>query len=336
MTESITDVELCKSLFNRAGFDDDNLDIQPIIHAPSIIQNTPFIEELDSDDGDSDDSDGSVHQQENIGNVFSGDQEDEDSESSETASLLHQAMDNLKDSASVHNEVRAQTPSTPLHTSDDIPPSNHQPFTESLNAKNYNQADFADVDVDTENKHPPTRREKQEILFQLLKEYPCESQGQWSLKMPLFELKYELSRRQKLQEETDQLCLMKQGLKMILMAIEAANSKFGPFLELKGWANSVTSDMSKYDRCLKAIYRRYFRRKTTHPVYELAWLIVGSAIMWHIQHKIVGKPSGYHPDFGHMHDIKPPPGVKVPFEQPGKAKSSSSGLNIASILKLFL
>lgn len=49
--------------------------------------------------------------------------------------------------------------------------------------------DFADIDVEKENATPLTRREKQEVLFQLIKSYPEESQGQWSMKVPLVELK---------------------------------------------------------------------------------------------------------------------------------------------------
>jgi hypothetical protein len=203
--------------------------------------------------------------------------------------------------------------------------------------------DFSDINIDEENKNPQMRREKQEILFQLLKAYPAESKGQWNMKMPLFELKYELLRREQFKEELDQIAFMKEMMKMILTGVEMLNEKFGPFLQLKGWSKNVTADMSKYDRCMKALYHRYFRKKQMNPVMELLWLIVGSAIMWHIQSKFLGGPptetqQQKHQEkfFNNLHDIQPPPndGPKFPFGSSGPGQGGP-GINIASLLKLF-
>ena len=217
--------------------------------------------------------------------------------------------------------------------------------------------DFNDINVEEENRNPRVRREKQEILFQLLKMYPSESKGQWNMKMPLFELKYELLRREQFKEEQEQIAFMKQMMKMILTGIEMGNEKFGPFLELKGWSREITKDMSQYDRCLKALYHRYFRRKQINPVMELMYLIVGSAAMWHIQSKFLGGPPVSAPGansappvpsqddasqnfFNNIHDIKPPPGSgssgpRFPFGQTGTGKGPG-GVNLASLLKLFV
>jgi hypothetical protein len=195
------------------------------------------------------------------------------------------------------------------------------------------------ADIENENQDPGIRREKQEILFQLMKSYPSESQGQWTMKIPLFELKYELMRREQHRDEQDQLLFMKEMMKMILKGVEIANKKFGPILELDGWAESVTQDMDRYDRCLKALYHRYFKRKQMNPVMELLWLIVGSAAMWHLQNKFLGKVEQPHVQegktkFSDIHDIKPPPSSRFPFDQPGPAQGIN-GINLASILKLF-
>jgi hypothetical protein len=197
--------------------------------------------------------------------------------------------------------------------------------------------DFGEVDVDAENKDPLIRREKQEILFTLLKMYSGESKGQWSIKMPLFELKYELMRREQFTQEQDQLAFMKDMMKMILTGIEVANETFGPILKLEGWASSVTADMSRYDRCLRALYLRYFRKKQVNPIMELLWLIVGSAAMWHLKSKFLGgsnpAPARDKDFFNNVHDIKPPPGGKVPFGRAGGGAKDS--FNIGSILKMF-
>jgi hypothetical protein len=138
---------------------------------------------------------------------------------------------------------------------------------------------------------------------------------------------------------------MKEMMKMILTGIEIVNEKFGPILQLKGWAQSVTSDMSRYDRCLRALYHRYFRKKQMNPIMELMWLIVGSAAMWHMQNKFLGGAATQETHknttdkqndqefFNNVHDIKPPPGGKVPFSKPGAGQKDS--LNLGSLLKLF-
>ena len=207
----------------------------------------------------------------------------------------------------------------------------------------YIPEDFTHINVDEENNNPNTRREKQEILFQLLKKYPEESKGQWSMAVPLFELKYELDRREQYRAEQDQILFMKELMKMILKGIEVANKKFGPFLELDGWSNSITTDMSRYDRCMKALYHRYFKRKQMNPAMELVWLIVGSAIMWHLHSKFLGGTQASTNNtkvpptqsFNNIHDIRPPPGTeRFPFDEPGPS-TGANGINIGSILKLF-
>ena len=218
------------------------------------------------------------------------------------------------------------------------------PLRELFRSTEYLPEDFGEIDIEAENRDPQLRREKQEILFTLLKTYPTESKGQWNMKMPLFELKYELMRREQFSHEEDQLVFMKEMMKMILTGIEIANERFGPILQLKGWAQSVTSDMGRYDRCLRALYHRYFRKKQVNPVMELMWLILGSAAMWHMKNKFLGEPAaprdvaGNKPPsdrafFDNVHDIRPPPGGKVPFAVPGAGQKDS--LNIGSLLKLF-
>jgi hypothetical protein len=168
----------------------------------------------------------------------------------------------------------------------------------------------------------------------------------------LFELKYELDRREQFRAEQDQILFMKEVMKMILKGIEIANKKFGPFLELDGWASSITTDMSRYDRCMKALYHRYFKRKQMNPIMELLWLIVGSAIMWHLHSKFLGgnkhaptaapaqsqAPPKNTNMFNNIHDIQPPPGTeRFPFAEPGPGTNSggSGGINLGSILRLF-
>jgi hypothetical protein len=200
---------------------------------------------------------------------------------------------------------------------------------------------FTEADLRNENNSPDTRREKQEILFNLMRTYPNESNGQWNMKVPLYELRYELMRREKHTEEQEQIFFMKQMMKLILRGIEVANKKFGPFLELDGWSESVTQDMHRYDRALKALYHRYFKRKQSNPIMDLLWLIGGSMLMFHLKNKFIGKRSKqknpmWHSnadDIQNAHDIQPP---RANFtREPETEETRSGGIDIGSLLKLF-
>jgi hypothetical protein len=244
----------------------------------------------------------------------------EELESEEQNVSAEEDFEDLSDSEDFdHKTARAQTPK----------PQRTNQFAKSFGSQTiYNADDFNDIDVTQENKNIQIRREKQEILFQLLKMYPDEAKGQWNMEMPLFELKYELKRRKEHNTEKDQIYFIKQVLKMILVGIEYGNKKLGPILELDGWAHYVTEDMSKYDRCITAVYRRYFKRKQMDPIVEFMWLLIGSMIMWHVQ----GKYLGGHPrrTSSASDDITPPPGDDfAPKSNP------MGGLNLASMLNLF-
>lgn len=202
---------------------------------------------------------------------------------------------------------------------------------------------FTDSDVKRENRDPNIRREKQEILFNLLRSYRDESRGQWTMSVPLFELRYELLRRQRHTEEQEQIYFMKQMMKLILRGIEVVNKKFGPFLELDGWSESVTQDMHRYDRALKALYHRYFKRKQSNPIIDILWLIGGSMLMFHLKNKFMGRrpmqPEPSAPNSDHIktaHDIQPPNINNESAAQESRKRSSKTeGIDIGSLLKLF-
>lgn len=216
-------------------------------------------------------------------------------------------------------------PSSPVRA----PPAQEAPKpTESVNWRQvfsdteFKPEDFADINVEKENASPHTRREKQEVLFQLLKTYPEESKGQWSMSVPLVELRYEWSRREHFRQEQSQVDAMKMGLKMILHAIEAINTKVKSPIHLKGWARSATVDMSQYERPLRGLYYMYLRKRQMSPFAELGWIIITSAAVWHFQ-SVMGGPMPSELD--DVHDIP----------APKKQKGFNMG-NLAQLAKMFM
>jgi hypothetical protein len=332
-TISVTDLNLFKQLMNPAGLSDETVTQMNNILSPT---NHAKIEVISSSD-----SEPSTPKAEEEGDPQVHIDSESESESEEDSpvkapSLFSKTMDRFNQSSK-----RPQTPFSQKSMSPQVPASTATPvpLRNIFKQTQFLPADFTEIDVASENKDPKIRHEKQEILFNLLKRHENESRGQWNMNIPLFELKYELSRREKYQEEQDQLEFMKEVMKIILTSIEAANEKFGPFLHLKGWSESITRNMSKYDRCLTALYRKYFRRSSMNPIIELMWLIIGSAAMWHLQNRFLGprtSPSASDKTeeqfFSNTHDIKPPPG-RVPFSQPGAP--SGPGLDLGKLLRLF-
>ena len=87
------------------------------------------------------------------------------------------------------------------------------------------------------------------------------------------------------------VAFMRDMMRIVINGIEIGNSRFGPFLSIDGWAESVTQDMTKYEHPLERIYKRYWRKTQMSPVMELAWLLVGSMVAWHFKSKFFGPPA---------------------------------------------
>ena len=94
--------------------------------------------------------------------------------------------------------------------------------------------------------------------------------------------------RQRVEKEAESgVIFMKQMLKMGLQGIEMGNNRFGPWLQLDGFAEEASKDDEKYDAPLERIYLRIFRHGQMSPWVELAMLIGGSAFMCHMKNTML-------------------------------------------------
>lgn len=188
-----------------------------------------------------------------------------------------------------------------------------------------------EADVEEENKNPSIRHEKQQILFLFKKKYPSEHTN-FNIKMPLYELKYEYQQREDHQAEIEKLEFMKELLRIVLHGIEMANDHFGPIFMLKGWAASLTDDMTKFDRCLTGIYLQFFKKKKMSPIAELLWIIIGSLALWHMKSKMGENPAQKSREkqvFSNIGQGKPANAPRNQFDKPGGMP------NLASLLSMF-
>lgn len=134
------------------------------------------------------------------------------------------------------------------------------------------------------------RHEKQITLIELRK---LETQGvkltrSFSMSDSLFEMKLELERQKDTQDTVNTVSFMRDSMCMILSALEMLNNRFGPFLSINGWSDTVCKDPSRYNHALERIYKKFWRKSEPSPIMELGWLIIGSMMVYHFKNKFLG------------------------------------------------
>ena len=137
---------------------------------------------------------------------------------------------------------------------------------------------------------------KTSVLLELerLRGMGCKLTREYTMHDPLEEMEYEARRHVLMMEEQNNVNMMKDGLRLFVSGCEMANSKFGPFLNLDGFSQSVSSELTagKYNMTLSRLHRKYFKTPVqSAPEVELAMGLLGAAAMHHFQksylHKIM-------------------------------------------------
>ena len=137
------------------------------------------------------------------------------------------------------------------------------------------------------------RLEKQGFLIELsnLKQKGIVLSRDFGMDDTLAELEFEVQKQNNNITTRHNVTFMRDMMRIAINGIEIGNNRFGPFLSIDGWAESVTQDMSKYEHVLERLYKRYWRKSQMSPIMELAWLLVGSMVAWHFKSKFFGPPS---------------------------------------------
>ena len=136
---------------------------------------------------------------------------------------------------------------------------------------------------------------------------------EYTIQDDLADMKFEVRSHLAQVDEVNTVNFMSNGMKLACQAIELGNNRFGPFLDLDGWATAATSDMSKYQNALGKLYRKYWKRSTMSPELELLLALCGSIAMHHFSKKA----SNFM--FGSKHPATsavPPPKHTGPAAQP--------------------
>ena len=146
--------------------------------------------------------------------------------------------------------------------------------------------------------------EKQSTLMELdrLKtQQRCALSREYTMQDNLADMKFEVRCQLSKIDEASTVKFMSDGMKLVCQGVELANNRWGPFLDLDGWAAAVTDDMGKYENSLAKLYRKYWKRSTMAPEMELAFGIIGSIALHHFKRKAAGAMFG-----GPSKPTKPP------------------------------
>ena len=160
------------------------------------------------------------------------------------------------------------------------------------------------------------RREKQGFLIELasLQKRGVLLTRNFTMADSLMDIQFEFDRQTSNLSTLNTVSFMRDSLKLAITGIELANNRLGPILAIDGWAESVTTDMSRYDHALERLYKRYWRKTSMSPVVELAFLILGSAMTYHFKTKFFG-PQNVRPP-------APMPPSRPPARAPTPVRSS--------------
>lgn len=145
----------------------------------------------------------------------------------------------------------------------------------------------------TASEEEETRLEKQGLLLDL---HALQTKGvrltrEFTMNDSVTELEFELQKQTALQNTCSAVQNMKDMLRIGFNGMELLNAKMGPFICMDGWAESLTTDMKRFDAPLEKIYKRYWRKSSMSPVMELGMIILGSLAMHHFKLKVFGRPS---------------------------------------------
>ena len=128
-------------------------------------------------------------------------------------------------------------------------------------------------------------RRKQSVLHDLhrLRQQGVVLSKDWTLDDRLDDMLLELRQQSMAMDEQNNVAMMRDGMRLIVTGIETVSSRFG-ILDLEGWSQEVSRDLSRHDAALTRIYRKYWRRGVSNtPEVDLGLALLGSMGVHHLK-----------------------------------------------------
>jgi hypothetical protein len=213
-------------------------------------------------------------------------EEDEDVEDKPSSSALRSAMSTQR-----KREDHADSPAASPKKRDEEKDSSAEEEDDARPKKS--AVDVSAKGATSDGNTAEERMEKQAFLIELqqLEKKGVTLSRTFSMSDSVAELEFEVTKQNAGMSTTNSVAFMRDSMKLVIAGVEIGNAKLGPFLSIDGWSSSVSSDMHRYDHALERIHKRYFRKQQLSPILELAWLLLGSLVMFHVKNKIFGVSS---------------------------------------------
>jgi len=135
---------------------------------------------------------------------------------------------------------------------------------------------------------------KQELLHQFdrLEDKGYRVSHKFSIDSSLEEMKAEFERVKKDRGLDNSIKFQRNILMMCVNSVEYLNNRFDPFdIELDGWAMSVSDGLVDYDEIFERLYEKYGSTSRMEPEMQLMFSLGGSAMMFHLENKLLGASS---------------------------------------------
>jgi hypothetical protein len=210
--------------------------------------------------------------------------------------------------------------STPTHE----PESKQTPPQETTGTRQMRpMPKYRKISAQEENEDYEIFAEKEALLQDLLqieKSGSVKLTRQWNVNVhTLDELQFEFDRVQSELNSAQTVDMVKMGIKFGVGGLEALLKKAG-ISSVDGWSADCTKDMSKYNRPLTRIYKKYYRKSSSSPLAELGFILIGSLVWTVVQNKM-----------GMRKSSNPEPSQSVPapraaaYEPPSSSTAPSTG-----------
>lgn len=148
----------------------------------------------------------------------------------------------------------------------------------------------------------------------------------WTMDDRLEDMMLEMRRITLAMDETSNVAMMRDGMRIVVTGIEMINNRIG-LLDLDGWSTEVCRDLHKHDPNLSRIYRKYWRRsQSTSPEVDICMSLAGSMGLFHLKRKMSkqiissGTSAGGINAFGNM--FRQSKTTSSPLDRSGTPESS--------------
>lgn len=171
-------------------------------------------------------------------------------------------------------------------------------------------------------------KEKQELLYEIerLKKRGAQFSKEYNISSNLEDMKLEISRVKNIRDNENGIKLCRKILMCCCSGIEWVNNRWDPFnIQLDGWSESLHDDISSYDEVFEELYQKYKTEGTIAPELKLVFMIVSSAVMYHITHSMFKSSM---PQFENiMRNTNSEPAPNVSQNRAQKSQTKQAGFN---------